>query len=41
MTITDDIDKDIDYPLAIIALADGEGHGGNIIIDSSVKDITA
>ena len=41
MTITDDIDKDNDYPLAIIALVDSQGNGGNIIIDPSVKDITA
>ena len=30
-----------DTPLAIIALTDGEGNGGNITIDASVTDIDA
>ena len=38
--ITEDIDRDSDYPLAIIALAK-DGVGGNIIIADDVTDIHA
>lgn len=41
MTISNNIEKKNDRPLAIIALADSEGNGGNILINSSVTDISA
>lgn len=40
ITITSNIMKR-DYPLAIIALTDSSGSGGNIFIDASVTDIHA
>jgi hypothetical protein len=40
ITITENIDRDTDHPLAIIALAK-DGVGGNIIIADGVTDIHA
>jgi hypothetical protein len=40
ITITENIDRDTDHPLAIIALAK-DGVGGNIYIDPSVTDVNA
>ena len=41
ITITGDILKNPNYPLAVVALADKNGNGGNIVIDPSVRDISA
>lgn len=41
ITIKENIFKDPDHPLSIMALTDSDGNGGNIFIDPSVKDIAA
>ena len=41
ITITSNITKDQDHPLAIMALTDANGNGGNIFIDPGVRDIAA